>query len=73
MKRIGMEASDADKRLYSAANTGFISQNVYLFCTSEGLATVVRGMIDKPALSKMMNLRPEQQIILAQSIGYPAK
>ena len=68
-----MNASDADRKLYSAANTGFISQNVYLFCTSEGLATVVRGLIDRPALSKLMGLRAEQQIILAQSIGYPAK
>jgi nitroreductase len=73
MKSMGMEASDADKRLYSAANTGFISQNVYLFCTSEGLATVVRGLIDRSALSKLMGLRAEQQIILAQSVGYAAK
>jgi hypothetical protein len=28
-------------------------------------------MIDKPALAKAMNLRPEQQIILAQTVGYP--
>jgi len=55
----------------SAADTGFISQNVYLFCASEGLATVVRGRIDKPALAKIMGLRPEQRIILAQSVGYP--
>jgi SagB-type dehydrogenase family enzyme len=62
---------EADKQRWAAADTGFISQNVYLFCASEGLATVVRGMIDKPALAKAMNLRPEQQIILAQTVGYP--
>jgi len=55
----------------SAANTGFISQNVYLFCASEGLATVVRGLVDKPALAKTMELRPDQRIILSQSVGYP--
>lgn len=66
-------SNEADKILYSAADTGFISENVYLFCTSEGLATVVRGAIDKPALSKAMNLKPEQKIILAQSVGYPKK
>ena len=56
---------------YSAADTGFISQNVYLFCASEGLATVVLGWVDKPALSKAMNLRGDQRIILTQPVGYP--
>ncbi len=62
-----------DKELYSAADTGFISENVYLYCSSEGLATVVRGSVDRPALAKAMRLRPDQKIILAQSVGYPKK
>jgi len=57
--------------LYSATDTGFISQNVYLYCASEGLATVVRGMIDKDALAKAMKLRDNQKIILSQTVGYP--
>jgi SagB-type dehydrogenase family enzyme len=61
------------KDLWTACDTGFIAQNVYLYCTSEGLSTVVRGLIDKPALAKVMKLRPDQKIILAQSIGYPKK
>ena len=64
------DSSEADKIFYSAADTGFISQNVYLFCASEGLATGVRGMIDRPALARAMGLRPDQRIILAQSVGY---
>ena len=44
----------------------------YLFCASEGLATVVRGMVDRPALARLMGLSPQQSIILAQSVGYPA-
>jgi nitroreductase len=55
------------------AHTGFISQNVYLFCASEGLATVVRLWFDKVALEKAMKLRPEQYITLVQSVGYPRK
>jgi nitroreductase len=55
------------------ADTGFISENVYLFCASEGLATVVRANIDRDALAKELKLRPEQKIILAQSVGYPQK
>jgi len=56
---------------YSATDTGFISQNVYLYCAAEGLATVVRGMVDRERLSKKMGLRKEQKIILAQTVGYP--
>ncbi len=59
--------------VWSAAGVGFISQNVYLFCASEGLATVVRGMFDREALGKMLKLRPDQKIILTQSVGYPKK
>ncbi|MDD5730202.1 MAG: SagB/ThcOx family dehydrogenase [Candidatus Omnitrophica bacterium] len=62
---------EEDKVFYSAADTGFISENVYLFCASSGLATVVRGLIDKPALAKAMKLRPGQSIVLAQTVGFP--
>jgi nitroreductase len=64
-------ASQEDKDFYSAADTGFISQNVYLFCASEGLATVVRAMIDREMLAEKMNLRSDQRIILAQTVGFP--
>jgi SagB-type dehydrogenase family enzyme len=66
-------AAPEDKEFYAAAHTGFISQNVYLYCASEGLATVVRASIDRPALAKAMGLRPDQKITLAQSVGYPKK
>ena len=59
--------------MYTAADVGFISQNVYLFCASENLATVVRGSLDRVSLAKAMKLRPEQKIILAQTVGYPKK
>jgi len=67
----GADVSDAET--YTAADVGFIAQNVYLYCASEGLATVVRGSIDKPTLAKTLNLQPKQRIILAQSVGYPKK
>ncbi len=51
-------------------DTGLISQNVYLFCASEGLGTVVRGKIDVPRLEKAIKLRSDQHIILCQSVGY---
>ncbi len=62
---------DGRKDFYSATDTGFISQNVYLFCASEGLATVVLGMFDGPGLEKKMGLRADQKVILTQPVGYP--
>jgi len=63
--------TDEVKNFYSSAHTGFISQNVYLYCASEGLATVVRGLIDRAAMAKVMKLRSDQKVIFAQSVGYP--
>ena len=64
-------ASEDDKKLYSGTDVGFIAQNVYLYCASQGLAVVVRGSIDRPSLAQAMKLRPEQSVILAQTVGYP--
>lgn len=65
--------ADETKALYTAAATGCIAENVYLYCAAEGLATVLRAEIDRPALAAVMKLRPDQKIILAQSVGYPKK
>lgn len=60
------------KQFYSATDTGFISQNVYLYAASEGLATVVLGYVDKKALRKLMKLKKQQRIILTQPVGFPS-
>ena len=65
------DSPEAAKTFASAANSGFIGQNVYLFCASEGLATGVRSSVDRERLAPKMGLRPDQKIILAQSAGYP--
>jgi nitroreductase len=52
-------------------DAGLIAQNVYLFCASEGLATVVRGSIDGSAFARLLKLRPDQKVIVAQTVGYP--
>jgi len=67
------KASMADKVFYSATDTGFVSQNVYLFCASENLATVVIGLVDRAALGRKLELRETQRVILAQPVGYPAR
>ena len=67
------DAASSEAEMYTATDVGFIAQNVYLYCASEGLATVVRASIDKPALAKTLKLQPQQRIILAQSVGYARK
>ena len=71
-RRMG-SADDETRRVYAAADTGFIAQNVYLFCASEGLATVVFASIDRDRFARTAKLLPSQRIVLAQSVGYPRR
>jgi SagB-type dehydrogenase family enzyme len=70
LSRIAAESQE-EKDFYSAIDAGFISQNVYLYCASQGLATGVRALIDRPALKEALGLREDQRIIVAQSVGRP--
>ena len=70
---VKVNAGEMDKQILVGADTGMIAENVYLFCASEGLATVVRANIDINALGKELKLRPDQKIILDQCVGYPKK
>lgn len=64
---------DPAQRQWIWADAGFISQNIYLFCASEGLATGVRALLDRPALSKALGLKDHQVVLLAQSVGRPRR
>ena len=64
---------EEDAAFYAAITTGAIVQNVYLFCASEDLATVVRVVPDGPALAKAVGLRDDQRVLIAQTVGYPAE
>jgi len=67
------DISAEDRRLYASADACFIGQNVYLFCASEGLATVFRGAVDQKALAEAMHLGTGQFVTFAQTVGYPAQ
>jgi SagB-type dehydrogenase family enzyme len=67
------DRDEMNKVAWSHANTGFIAQNVYLFCASEGLGVVVRAMVDRDPLAKALNLTPTQRITLTQTVGYIKK
>jgi hypothetical protein len=69
-KTQGMKYSGEDVGpLWSYANAGAIAENVYLFCASEGLACIVRAMIDPVQVAKSFKLRPDQKAILTSTIG----
>jgi nitroreductase len=73
MSKVARPASDPQQMLNVGANAGFIAENVYLYCASEGLATVVRASVPKEALAKTLKLRDTQVIVLAQTVGFPKK
>jgi len=69
-----MKGAQADmQQAYAWGDAAFISQNVYLFCASEGLSTGVRAMVERPALTKALKLAPSQIIVFGQCVGYPKK
>lgn len=61
----------AQREAYAFAAAGAMAQNVYLYCASQGLASVIRAWIDRQALVRAMNLGADQQVLLAQTVGYP--
>lgn len=61
----------AQREAYAFAAAGAMAQNVYLYCASQGLATVIRAWIDRHALGQAMELGADQQVLLAQTVGYP--
>ncbi len=65
------DISPEDRRLYASVDAGFIGQDVYLFCASEGLGSVFRGAVDYAKLSGLMRLPEQQFVTFAQTVGYP--
>lgn len=57
------------RKINGAMTTAYASENVYLYCASSDLATVVRGSIDIPVLTKLLKLKPSQKLYLGQSVG----
>jgi nitroreductase len=66
-------ARPQEREAFAWADAAFISQNVSLFCASEGLATGVRAMVDRPALARALGLGTDRIIVFAQSVGYPRR
>lgn len=65
------KAAPTDRLFYAAADTGYISQNVYLYCASRGLATVVWAIGNSDRTREALRLKSDQRPILAQTLGHP--
>jgi SagB-type dehydrogenase family enzyme len=65
------ENSEEAKMRTANIDCGYISQNTYLYCTSEGLVTGARGSVNRDVLVSKLKLKPDQRILLAHSVGYP--
>ncbi len=63
-------SSDNEKYMLAGIHTGFISQNVYLYCASVGLNTVVRSTFPLSTLTTTMGLVSDQLIVLCQTVGF---
>jgi nitroreductase len=61
---------EVQKSYYYCA-VGLIAQNVYLFAASQGLAAWFHNC-DKTNTPKEFRLRPNQRVLFAQTVGYPA-
>jgi len=64
------DMSKASNREAGFIDSGFIAQNVYLYCASAGLGAVVRASFKRPDLHKAMKLTDNQEITIVQAIGY---
>ena len=62
--------SSSDTRLrFSCLDAGHCTQNVYLYCASEGLKCVIRALCDGEFFKKLLNLGDNFEFIVSQSVG----
>ena len=66
----GLRDPEVQKSYYYVA-TGLIAANVYLFAASQGLAAWFHNC-NKQDTAKELKLRPDQRVLFAQTVGYPA-
>jgi SagB-type dehydrogenase family enzyme len=65
------DLSKASSEFYAGCDTGFVAQNVYLCCASKGLASVVRGWVDRERLAEAMRISEPLRVVLCQTVGWP--
>ncbi len=70
--KISNFAKTEEKKLFiSGTDTGFISQNIYLYCAAANLNTVVLGLVNRENLHNILQLETHQKVMYTQVIGIP--
>ncbi|HOY67811.1 MAG TPA: SagB/ThcOx family dehydrogenase [Candidatus Ozemobacteraceae bacterium] len=59
-----------DQLVAAAIDAGHCSQNVYLYGAAANMAVVTRMSVPKPRAAETLRLRPQQYIVIGQTIGY---
>ena len=60
---------DNQKWFIAGTETGFISQNVYLYCASSKLSTAVIGLVNRDKLHDIMGLKDYEKVVYTQAVG----
>ncbi len=58
---------------YADVHAGSAYQNVALYAAVNGMASVVRGLIDRDSLHQKLHLSEDEVIAFHQTLGYPAQ
>jgi len=58
------------KQLVAWVDSGYMSQNIYLYCSAAGMSTVALGLVDRDKLSKAMDLKEHEKIVITHVVGY---
>jgi SagB-type dehydrogenase family enzyme len=61
----------SQRECYASVAAGAVAQNVYLYAASVGLATVLRGWIDREAIATALGLSHDEHVLLSQTVGFP--
>ena len=73
LSKFGQIGDDALHLQWGCIDVGLVSQNISLFCSSNGMATRPRAGMDKDAIGKLLNLPTTKVVILNQPVSYVKK
>ena len=59
-----------DKK-YGEMHAGSMYQNASLYCASENLKCVVRGLYDRDEIKQALNLDGDTEVVMTEAVGYP--
>lgn len=61
---------DENRKLFVAGtDTGYISENIYLYCAASNLSTVILGLVNRKELENIMQLGENEKVVYTQVVG----